>query len=336
MSIKRENLPWVEKFRPKKLEDLKFQEDILNTINKSINNRNFPHLLFYGPPGSGKTTCALAICLKLYGPKMMKSRVLELNASDERGIKVVRMKVKNYAKLALSIPPKKYNYPCPKFKIIILDEADAMTTDSQFALRRIIEKYSATTRFILTCNYISKIVSPILSRCIGFQFRSLDINSAYKILNKIVIKENIKVKKDAIKEIYKLCNGDMRLSINLLQKVTYNAKETINKETIRKNYGLIEIEILKNIINDLKEDNSNKKIISLTYFLLNQGYSVKLILESFANFFKENKILKENELCKIYFKLSDIDNFSNSSGNQLIAILSVLNYLAILLVENKI
>jgi replication factor C subunit 2/4 len=335
MSIKRENLPWVEKFRPKKLEDLKFQEDILNTINKSINNRNFPHLLFYGPPGSGKTTCALAICLKLYGPKMMRSRVLELNASDERGIKVVREKVKNYAKLALSIPDKKYNYPCPKFKIIILDEADAMTTDSQFALRRIIEKYSATTRFILTCNYISKIVSPILSRCIGFQFRALDINSAYTILNEIVVKEDIKVKKDAIKEIYNMCNGDMRLSINLLQKVTYNTKKIIDKEIVRENYGLIKTNIIDNIITKLENDTSNKSILKITYYLLNQGYSVKLILESFAKYFKENKILNENNLCKIYFKLSDIDNFSNSSGNQLIAILSVLNYLAILLIENK-
>ncbi len=335
MSIKRDNLPWVEKFRPKKLEELKVQEDIYNTINKSINNRNFPHLLFYGPPGSGKTTCALAICLKLFGPKMMQSRVLELNASDERGIKVVREKVKNYAKLALSIPPKKYNYSCPKFKIIILDEADAMTTDSQFALRRIIEKYSATTRFILTCNYISKIVSPILSRCIGFQFRALDINAAYEILNKIVIKENIKVNKDAVKEIYKLCNGDMRLSINLLQKVTYNTFNEIGKDIVRENYGLISNKILNKIVNQLKENSSSDNVISMTYLLLNQGYSVKLILESFANYFKENNILKEDNLCKIYFKLSDIDNFSNSSGNQLIAIFSVLNYLAILLVENK-
>lgn len=335
MSIKRVNLPWVEKFRPKKLEDLKFQEDILNTINKSINNRNFPHLLFYGPPGSGKTTCALAICLKLYGPKMMRSRVLELNASDERGIKVVREKVKNYAKLALSIPPKKYNYPCPKFKIIILDEADAMTTDSQFALRRIIEKYSATTRFILTCNYISKIVSPILSRCIGFQFRALDINAAFKILNEIITKEDIKIKKDAVKEIYKLCNGDMRLSINLLQKVTYNSIKRIDKDTVRDNYGLIRTDILKNITDELIKDNSNEKIISITYYLLNQSYSVKLILESFSDFFKENKILNEKNMCKIYFKISDIDNFSNSSGNQLIAIFSMLNYLAILLKENS-
>jgi replication factor C subunit 2/4 len=335
MSIKRKNLPWVEKFRPKKLEDLKFQQDILNTINKSINNRNFPHLLFYGPPGSGKTTCALAICLKLYGPKMIASRVLELNASDERGIKVVRDKVKNFAKLALSVPPKKYNYPCPKFKIIILDEADAMTTDSQFALRRIIEKYSFSTRFILTCNYISKIVSPILSRCIGFQFRALDMKSANNILCDIKTKEKININDNALNEIYKMSHGDMRLSINLLQKITYNNKGTINIDIVRENYGLIKLDCLDKIVFLLKKKkNDNNTLIILTNYLLNEGYSVKLILESFSEYFKNKKILNEENLCKFYFKISDIDNFSNVSGNQFIATLSILNFLAILLLDN--
>ena len=329
MSIKKINLPWVEKYRPKKLEDLKSQTDILNTINKSINNRNFPHLLLYGPPGSGKTTCALAICLKLYGKKMMNSRILELNASDERGIKIVRDKIKTYASLALSIPPKGYKYPCPKFKIIILDEADAMTTDSQFALRRIIEKYSDSTRFILTCNYISKIISPILSRCIGFKFRAIDETNGLNILDRIIKEENVKINKESIKEIYKLCSGDMRLSINLLQKLTY-CEEKITSEIVRENYGIIPYKLINKILEKLKSDNSSEIIINLAKILMNRGFSSKLIIESFTLYFKNFKVLDDNKLCLFFSKISDIDHFLNLSGNQFISTVSILKYLAIL------
>ena len=159
---------------------------------------NAQRIIIVGSTGSGKTTCALAICLKLYGPKMMRSRVLELNASDERGIKVVREKVKNYAKLALSIPPKKYNYPCPKFKIIILDEADAMTDESQFALRRIIEENSISTRFFLICNYVARINQPIISRCAIYRFKNVSKIGIKNMIGMISESENIKIKKKSI------------------------------------------------------------------------------------------------------------------------------------------
>jgi len=138
-------LPWVEKYRPKTVDDIAHQEEVVATLKGSIKSGNMPHLLMYGPPGTGKTTTALALCRALYGPDLFKARVLELNASDERGIAVVRTKVKNFAQRAIGTPSAATlagGHSCPPFKIIILDEADSMTKDAQTALRRTMEAYS--------------------------------------------------------------------------------------------------------------------------------------------------------------------------------------------------
>jgi len=178
-------------------------------------------------------------------------------------------------------------------------------------------------------------VSPILSRCIGFHFRALDLKSASGILKDIISKENIKINTNAITELYNMCNGDMRLSINLLQKISYNNIKKIDVEDVRESYGLLKSNYLDKIVKVLSDKNINSNILLIvTNSLLNKGYSVKLILESFADYFKKNKILNEENMCKFYFKLSNIDNFSNLSGNLLIATLSILNYLSILLINN--
>lgn len=178
-----------------------------------------PHMLFYGPPGTGKTSTILALAKELYGPEMFRSRVLELNASDERGISIVREKVKDFARMQLSNPPPHYKdkYPCPPYKIVILDEADSMTQDAQSALRRTMETYSKITRFCLICNYVTRIIDPLASRCSKFRFKSLDQGNAKKRLEEIAQIENVKVEEGVLDTLIKCSEGDLRKAITFLQ-----------------------------------------------------------------------------------------------------------------------
>lgn len=185
----------------------------------NINLQQLPHMLFYGPPGTGKTSTILALAKELYGPEMFRTRVLELNASDERGISIVREKVKDFARMQLSNPPPHYKerYPCPPYKIIILDEADSMTQDAQSALRRTMETYSKITRFCLICNYVTRIIDPLASRCSKFRFKMLDQSNAKKRLEDIAQNEHVKLEAGAVDILIKCSEGDLRKAITFLQ-----------------------------------------------------------------------------------------------------------------------
>ena len=176
-------------------------------------------MLFYGPPGTGKTSTILALAKELYGPEMFRTRVLELNASDERGISIVREKVKDFARMQLSNPPPHYKdkYPCPPYKIIILDEADSMTQDAQSALWRTMETYSKITRFCLICNYVTRIIDPLASRCSKFRFKTLDQGNAKKRLEDIAENENVMLEDGAVDTLIKCSEGDLRKAIMFLQ-----------------------------------------------------------------------------------------------------------------------
>ena len=177
-------------------------------------------MLFYGPPGTGKTSTILALAKELYGPEMLRSRVLELNASDERGISIVREKVKDFARMQLTNPPGgsyRDRYPCPPFKIIILDEADSMTQDAQSALRRTMETYSKITRFCLICNYVTRIIDPLASRCSKFRFKSLDQGNARRRLEDIAAKEKVVLAEGAVDALIRCSEGDLRKAITYLQ-----------------------------------------------------------------------------------------------------------------------
>jgi len=176
-------------------------------------------MLFYGPPGTGKTSTILALCQQLFGPTLAKSRVLELNASDERGISIVRDKIKNFARTQLSnVPPGVADkYPCPPFRIIVLDEADSMTQDAQSALRRTMETYAKVTRFCLICNYVTRIIDPLASRCSKFRFKSLGGEDARGRVADIAKLEGVKMEGGVVDVIIRCSEGDLRKAITFLQ-----------------------------------------------------------------------------------------------------------------------
>ena len=210
---------WVEKYRPRTLDEIVNQEEVVARLKKFVEMKNMPHLLFAGPAGTGKTTAAHALAHDLYGENY-KQYMLELNASDERGINVIREKVKEFAR---SRTP-----PGIPFKIVLLDEADNMTADAQQALRRLMELYSANTRFILIANYPSKIIDPIQSRCAFFRFQPLKKEDVVARLRYIAENENVDYEEEALEAIYEISEGDMRKAINILQAAAALGKVTVD------------------------------------------------------------------------------------------------------------
>jgi replication factor C small subunit len=202
---------WAEKYRPKTLDNMVNQKEIVERLKSFVKSRNVPHCIFAGPPGTGKTTAALCLARDLYGDAY-RERLMELNASDERGINVVRETVKTFARVRSigEIP----------FKIMILDEADNMTSDAQQALRRTMERYTETCRFIMCANYSGKIIEPIQSRCAPFRFTFLPREEQDMYLKRIADNENVKLLKEGLDAIFEVCGGDLRRAINTLQAAT--------------------------------------------------------------------------------------------------------------------
>ncbi|KAI0003286.1 P-loop containing nucleoside triphosphate hydrolase protein [Russula compacta] len=215
--------PWVEKYRPETIDDVSAQGHIVSVLQKTLSCTNLPHMLFYGPPGTGKTSTILALARQLFGPDNFRARVLELNASDERGISIVREKIKNFARQtprAETVASDGKKYPCPPYKIIILDEADSMTQDAQAALRRIMENYARITRFCLVCNYVTRIIEPLASRCSKFRFKPLDTSSARDRLEHIAAIEQVPINDAVISTLISTSSGDLRRAITYLQSAT--------------------------------------------------------------------------------------------------------------------
>ncbi len=216
------DLPWTEKYRPKTLEDIIGQRLIVERLKSFVKRGNFPNMIFAGTPGIGKTACAIAMAKDLYGDDI-GSAFKELNASDERGIDVIRGAVKEFAKtIAMAKVP---------VKIVFLDESDALTADAQHALRRTMEIFSSETRFILSANYASKIIEPIQSRCVVFRFRPLTEAEMRVYIKRIVEKEGLDIDDKAIEALIYVGDGDLRRLTNVLQSASMQHKK-INESSI--------------------------------------------------------------------------------------------------------
>jgi replication factor C small subunit len=229
---------WIEKYRPRSLKDVVGQKDIVDRLRSYVEVRNLPHLMFAGPAGTGKTTCAVALARELY-QDMWKGNFNELNASDERGIDVVRGKIKEFARTA--------PLGGAEFKIIFLDEADALTGDAQAALRRTMERYSRTCRFVLSCNYSSKIIDPIQSRCAVFRFRPLRPEDVRKNLQKIAEMELLEIDDDALDALVHVSQGDMRKAVNSLQ-VAASLGERITVNVVYHTTGMARPEEVRELL----------------------------------------------------------------------------------------
>ncbi len=255
-------LLWAEKYRPRSLDEIVNQEEIVSRLKKFVQEKNMPHLLFAGPPGTGKTTAAHCLAHDLYGENY-RQYMLELNASDERGIDVIRSKVKEFARTR--IPG---NIP---FKIVLLDEADNMTSDAQQALRRLMEMYTATTRFILIANYPSKIIEPIQSRCAVFRFTPLKKEDVIARLKWIADQEKVEYDIEALEAIYELSEGDMRRAINILQAAAAIGKVTV--DAVYKVVGLAHPREVRQMINLALSGNFTEARYKLRQLMINYGLS---------------------------------------------------------------
>lgn len=321
-------MQWVEKYRPQKLDEIATQHNIIKSLRNGIQTKNIPHLIFYGGSGCGKTSTIIALAKELFGEKNISKRIIELNASDERGINVVRDKIKLYANQSVN-----FNEGLPPWKIIILDEADTMTADSQFALRRIIEEYSKITRFCFICNYHNKIIDPIISRCSLFCFKPILDNDIFNKLKQISISENFNCSDNLINKIIKISRGDLRKAINYLQKCFNSYNESFNEDILEEVSGIIPNHIFNELTKNIFDKNL-KKIDDIIKTIFLEGYSLVNQILLLHDFIIDSNLTNQQK-AKIITKIADVDQNLIKGCDEYIQLIRIVYYIVYILSNNN-
>lgn len=307
------NLPWIEKYRPKHIDDIIDSSYKTHTLKNLVKNDELPHLLLYGMPGCGKTTMAIAIARLLYGDNF-KSYVLELNASDDRGIEIVRNIIPEYAKTKSD-----------KIKFIILDEADAMTTEAQSALRRVIEIYSKNCRFCIICNNIHSVLPGIQSRCTLMRFNALNNENMSTRLEEIATKENVEIEKEGIEAIIE-SSKDFRQMLNVFQCLAslYN-NEKITREIVYEFTGYLPESTVKNVISFLQNNTFETGFDYLQKNIKQNLWNILALIEAMTPLIVNDKDIPIKQKTHIIDVFSKIENRLTTGKNGVIYIAMVVS-----------
>ena len=349
-----DSIPWVEKYRPRALCDMTQDKNLIDLFNNNVATGDMTHYLFYGPPGTGKTSAILALGREIF-KEHFSTRVIEFNASDDRGINAVRENITNEAKKYVCNMTLEDGTKIPSYKIIILDEADSMTDEAQDALRVIIEQYSTVTRFCFICNYISKITDAIKSRCSLIYFKKLSDECMINKLKQIATKEEMELKDNILKTIIEVSDGDMRKAIMLLQnfKYLYCYKKSLTKKleqmtidelklvriTIREKgidpeitesdiyeiASCIDITKAHNIIDETLSCKNIKEITLLSKRIISLGYPIDNVLIQLNKSVLETTKLTDHEKAKIIKYSGTIFLRMKECSNEYIQLLDYLS-----------